>query len=200
LNRQLVEQSREAAGEEEENAEFKHSPSVQWFAKHTGLSVQGAYWLGFIINFAIIAGAIIYFWRSKAPAAFRERRANIRKDIDEARRVSYEANHRLAEIEERLSRIDSEISQLKKGAESDTATEEERIRQATVEDTRKVLQSAEHEMDAIAKTARRDLKIFAAELAVSLAEQRINIDRDTDRALVRSFVNDLTHAQDGGGQ
>jgi hypothetical protein len=43
---QLAHTSREAAGEgEEDHSEFKHSPSVQFVAKHTGLSLDGAYWL-----------------------------------------------------------------------------------------------------------------------------------------------------------
>src|SRR5690242_2106714 len=49
---QLAEQSREAAGEDE-NAQFKQSPSVKWIAKHTGLSLGGAFWLGIVVNFAI---------------------------------------------------------------------------------------------------------------------------------------------------
>src|SRR5689334_25360380 len=49
--RQLVHESREAAGEEkDEMDEFKHSASVQAVHRLTGLSVQQSYWACFIFN------------------------------------------------------------------------------------------------------------------------------------------------------
>jgi F0F1-type ATP synthase membrane subunit b/b' len=39
--------------------------------------------------------------------------------------------------------------------------------------------------------AQRELKAYAAELAVSLAEKRIKVDAATDRALVETFVGQL---------
>src|SRR5690349_12537723 len=57
---QLAEQSREAAGEEKgENDELKKSPSVSMVARLTGMSLQHAYWLCVLLNFAVIAGVII---------------------------------------------------------------------------------------------------------------------------------------------
>src|SRR5436305_13768483 len=43
---------------EDEQAQFKHSASVQWVARVTGLSLDTAYWLCVLINFAVIAVAI----------------------------------------------------------------------------------------------------------------------------------------------
>ena len=44
-----------AAGEGEENAEFKQSPSVRFLAKITVLSLRSASWLAIALNFAVIA-------------------------------------------------------------------------------------------------------------------------------------------------
>jgi F0F1-type ATP synthase membrane subunit b/b' len=54
-----------------------------------------------------------------------------------------------------------------------------------------VVELAELEIAAAAKAARRDLKAFSAELAVSLAEKKIQIDPETDQRLVSTFVSDL---------
>jgi F-type H+-transporting ATPase subunit b len=190
VQEQLAHASNEAAGEEE-NGEFKHSPSVQFVAKHTGLSVNGAYWLLVVVNFLIIAVFIAWALRKNLPAAFRARTETIRKSMDEARRASGDANRRLSDIETRLSRLDAEIASIRTKAESDAAAEEQRIRASAEEDGRKIVASAEQEIEAAAKSARRELKAYAAELAVNLAEKRIHVDAKTDQALVGTFVRDL---------
>lgn len=189
---QLAHASKEAAGEEEgDHSEFKRSSSVQFVAKLTGLSLNGAYWLMVILNFAIIAGLVAWALKKNLPAAFRTRTETIRKSMDEARRASEDANCRLAEIEGRLSKLDSEISTMKNKADADAAAEEERIRVSAEEDGRKIIASAEQEIEAVAKIARRDLKAYAAELAIALAEKRIAVDPKTDEALVNRFVDQL---------
>jgi len=195
--RELAHTSNEAAGEEkDETKEFKESPSVQWVASHTGLSLQAAYWVLVLLNFAIIAALVIWGWKKNVPAMFRARTEAIRKNLEEARRASEDANRRLSDIESRLSRLDSEIADMRKHAEEEAAAEEVRIKAAAEEDRRKVIESAEQEIDAAAKAARRDLKAYAASLAVSLAEKKIHVDQDTDRALVNGFVREL--ARNGG--
>lgn len=205
--RELAHTENEAAGEEnkkksseeeekDETAEFKQSPSVKWFASHTGLSLGGAYWLLVFVNFGIIAAAVIWGWKKNIPAMFRARGESIRRGIEEARRASEDANRRLSDIESRLSRLDSEIAEMRKNAEAEAVTEEERIKVAAEEERRKVLETAEQEIDAAAKAARRDLKAYAASLAVSLAEQKIHVDSATDQVLVSNFVRDL--ARNGG--
>ncbi len=191
LGRQLAEESRQAAGEDE-TAKFKQSPSVRLVAKLTGLSLQHAYWLSIVLNFAVIAGALVWAGKKYLPGFFRLRGAQIQRGIEEARQASQDANRRLADIEARLSHLDAEIAQLRATAEKEAAAEEARIRAAAEEDARKIVQSTEQEIAAAAKAARRELAAYAASLAVSLAAQRIQIDRPTDQSLVRDFTGQLS--------
>ena len=194
----LTEASEHAGGEGEENAEFKQSPSVRFLARITGLSLHSAYWLAIALNFAVIAAAVIWFSRSKLPGMFRARSESIRKTMEEAQRASADAGRRLSEIEGRLSKLDSEIAAMRSQAEAEAAGEEQRIKAAAEEDARKIVESAGQEVEAAARLAHRDLKAYAAELAVSLAEKRIQVDAATDRALVENFVGQL--GQNGGGK
>ncbi len=191
FGKQLAEESREAAGEVGENSEFKLSSSVKWVAKTLGISASSASLLLFILNFAVIAAAIVWFSKSQLPQMFRARTQAIRKSMDEAQAASEDAKRRLSDIEARLARLDTEIAAMKGQADTEAKAEEERIRAAAEADVRKVIENAEQEIAAAAKVARRDLKAFTAELAVGLAEQRIRIEGDTDQALVRSFVDQL---------
>lgn len=186
----LAHASNEAA-EEVEHGEFKHSASVKFVARLTGLSVNAVYWLLVILNFLIIGVAIAWALKKNLPGMFRARTESIRKSMDEARRASEDANRRLSDIESRLSKLDQEILEIKQKAESEAAAEEERIRASAEEDGRKIVASAEQEIETAARAARRELKAYVAELAVSLAEKKVQVDPKTDQALVGTFVREL---------
>ncbi|HSE49352.1 MAG TPA: ATP synthase F0 subunit B [Terriglobales bacterium] len=197
-SQELVETSHAAAegkeaehGEEDEEAQFKYSASVQWLAKKTGLSKESAYWVFVALNFAVVAGLILWAWRKSMPLYFRDRTGSIKKQMEEARAASEEANRRLAEVEGRLARLDSEIAELRAQADRDAAAEEQRLRATAEEDRQKIVTQAEQEIASAAKLARGELKKYAAELAVNLAEQKIQVTPQADQALVHAFTEKL---------
>ncbi len=196
--KQLVEASKGAEhGQEEgdEEAQFKYSPSVQWLGRHLGMGPEAAYWLFIGLNFAVVAGFIFYAFKKYAPSAFRDRTALIKRQLEEARAASEDANRRLSEIEGRLARLNSEIAEMRASAEKDSANEEQRLKAAAEEDKKKIVTTAEQEIASAAKMARGELKKFAAELAVSLAEKKIDVTPQADQALVKQFTDRLS---DGG--
>jgi F-type H+-transporting ATPase subunit b len=194
---ELAKESREASGESDED-QFKHSSSVQFLAKTTGLSLEHAYWLSVLLNFAIVVGVIVWISKKNLPAMFRNRTASIQRAMQEARKASEEANRRLSEIEARLSRLDAEIGQMAAAAETETAAEEQRIKAAAAEDAQKIMESVQQEIEAAARAARRDLTAYAADLAVSLAARQIKVDATTDQMLVRNFADQLSAANGAG--
>jgi F-type H+-transporting ATPase subunit b len=193
---EVAHESREAAGEDE-HEKFKHSASVRLIARLTNLSLDHAYWLSVILNFAVIAIGIGWVAKKKLPGVFRDRTIAIQKAMEEARRASEEAQRRLADVEKRLMRLDAEIGQMHMDAEKEAAAEEARIKAAAEEDRRKIVEATEQEIAAAAKAARRDLTAFAADLAVSLAQKQIHIDAATDQSLVRDFAGQLSSPQSG---
>jgi len=197
LQREIVHESNEAANEEDEKAQFKQSPSVRWIAKVTGLDLNTAYWLCVVINFAVIGGVIVWALAKSLPAAFRNRTAAIQKAMQAAQKASEEARRKLADIESRLAKLDSEIAAMRDSAEKEAAAEEARIKAAAEEDARKIVVSAEQEIAAATKAARRALAAHAADLAVGLAKKQIHVDAATDQALVRGFAGQLS-TNDGG--
>ena len=183
--------SREAA-DEDETTEFKQSASVAFLARITGMSLKHAYWLAVVLNFAVVSIAIFWFSKKFLPGMFGDRTAAIQKAIEEARKASADANRRLSEIEARLSKLDVEIGSMRAAAEREALAEEQRIKAAAEEDTRKIIESAEQEIAAAAKQARRELTAYAADLAVSLAQRQIHVDAAIDQVLVRSFTDQLS--------
>jgi F-type H+-transporting ATPase subunit b len=181
---------------EDETAQFKHSGSVQFLSRITGLSLDGAYWLAVVLNFAIVVVIIAWASKKNLPAMFRNRTASIQKSLEEARKASEDANRRLSEIESRLGHLDDEIHQMRAASEKEALAEEERIKASAAEEARRISESASQEIAAATKAARRDLTAYAADLAVSLASKQIRVDTSTDQALVRRFAQQIS--TDGG--
>jgi len=182
----------EPESEEDPTAQFKHSASVRLLSRITRLSTDDAYWLAVVLNFAIVVGAIWWFSKKNLPAMFRNRTASIQKSLEEARKASEDANKRLSEIESRLSRLDQEISGMRAMSEKEAAAEEERIKAGTAEESRRIVESAQQEIAAATKAARRELTAYAADLAVTLASRQMKVDATTDQALVRRFAQQLS--------
>jgi len=170
---------------------IRHSPSVKWIARHTGLSDNQAYWLCFVLNFAVIFFFMAMLLRKILPGYFSGRTATIQKGIEEARRMSEDARRRLADVEGRLSRLDAEIASMQREADENAKAEEQRILLAGEEERRRIVASAEQEIEMAANTARRELKSYVAELAIEMAEKKIRVNKDTDEALVRAFTAQL---------
>lgn len=182
-----------AGGEsaEQEQAAFKFSPAVRGIAHVTGLSLEAAYWLCVVINFAIVAVLVILALKSNLPAMFRGRTQEIQKGMAEARRSSEEAQRKLQDIESRLARMSAEIGEMQKHAEAEGKAEEERIRTSIAEEKQKILDSAQHEVTQATSAARRDLQKYAVELAVAMAEKGIRVDANDDKSLVEDFTEQL---------
>ena len=153
-----------------------------------------------ITNFVVIAAVLVWVSRKYMPGMFRARTAAIQKAIEEAQKASEEARRRLAEIESRLMKLDVEIGKMRDAAEKEALAEEARIQAAAQQDARKIVASAEQEIAAAAKAARRQLTAFAADLAVGLAQKQIRVDPATDQNLVRSFAGQLSAAPDSTGK
>jgi F-type H+-transporting ATPase subunit b len=171
---------------------------VKLFASKTGLSPEAASWVSIVLNFLILALLLGLILKKNIPAAFKARTETIRKGIEEGQRASADANRRLADVEARLARLSDEIASMREAADKEAAAEEARIMEAAEEDKKKIVESAQFEIEAAAKSARRELKAYAAGLAVTLAEKRIHVDNSADQALVRSFTEQLGAAGKDG--
>ena len=185
--------SKKEEGEKEAdpNDVFRHSDSVKLVSRITGLDLDTAYWVCIVLNFIVVFAVLWFLLRKALPTVFRNRTEAIQRRLEEARKASEEARVRLAAVEERLSRLDSEIEQMRHEAEANAQAEEQRVLEAAEEERRRIVESAEQEIAQAANASRRELKAYAAELAVKLAEKNIRIADSTDEKLVRNFASRL---------
>jgi F-type H+-transporting ATPase subunit b len=187
------EQNPNASSKKDEGAaeEVKNSAAVRGLARLTGLDNEKAYWVSVLLNFGIVVLIIAWLLKKNVPGIFKARNDSIQKRIEEARKTSEEARRRLTEVEGRLSRLDVEITEMRREADENARAEEKRIQAEVEEERRRIVTAAEQEIAAAAGAARRELKAYAAELAVNLAEKKIKVSADTDQMLVREFTSQL---------
>ncbi len=179
---------------------YRHSSSVQFVARLMHTDTETAAKIFEDINAAIIWIAIIWFLVKVLPKTFRSRSELIQKELVNARSATEDAQQRLSAVEARLAKLDSEIEAIRKQAEHDSADDEKRIKASMEEERKRIIESAEQEIEAFGLAAQRDLKHFAADLAVERALQQIHLGVDADRILVQNFAADLAGTQSKGGK
>ncbi len=152
-------------------------------------------WLfvGRVFNLAIVVGLLVWIARKPLANFYASRSESIREQLAEAQRARAEAEAKLAEIEARMSHLDQELGEMKAAAEKDAELEYKRLVEAAEEEARKIAGKAKEEIEGITREAYLDLKAHAAELAVSLAEQKIKgqITEEDRRRLFDIFMAGL---------
>jgi F-type H+-transporting ATPase subunit b len=170
------------------------------FAARPLLAAEGAesgwgIWLfvGRLFNLAVVVGLLVWVARKPLANFYASRTESIREQLAEARRARAEAEAKLAEIEGRMSRLDQELGEMKAAAEKDAEQEYRRLAEAADEEARKIIGKAKEEIDGITREAYLELKAHAAELAVSLAGQKIKgqITAEDRRRLFENFLAGL---------
>jgi len=166
---------------------FRHSPNVQKLARYLHLSTETTAKIFEDLNSAIMIGAILWFVFRYVPKIYRRRSETLAKDLFDARLATTEAKERLTVVEERLSKLSIEIDAIREQTERDAAEDEKRIRESLEVEKQRLLASIDQEIDAAGAAARRDLKNYAAGLAIDRARSQIHLSDDDDRSLIRSF-------------
>jgi F-type H+-transporting ATPase subunit b len=146
-----------------------------------------------VVNFAILAIGLAYLMAKTLPGFFHSRTSSIQEGIAEAQKVKAEAEKRAAEVDKRVSALGADIEKFRTQSRSEMEKEGTRIREETATTIRKMEQQAQVEIESAGKTARRELKTYAANLALDLAEQRVRarLNPGAENALVEKFVVDL---------
>jgi F-type H+-transporting ATPase subunit b len=144
-------------------------------------------------NFVILAAGAAYLLGKHLPAFFKNRTASIQKDITEAQQQKLEAEKRAAEMDARLQSLGADIEKFRVESKVEMEQEGARIREETARQIEKLQKQAEQEIESKSNLATRELREYAAKLALDLAEQRIRtrLDASTEAQLVDDFTKDL---------
>jgi len=125
--------------------------------------------------------------------AFRARGESIKRDLAAARIERDQALAKLAEVEARMSNLESEVARVDERARTEAEAERQRIGQETEREIARVRDQARKEIEAAGKIARHELRRFAAGESVRLAEEilRSEIRLEDDERLSGVSIQQL---------
>jgi len=178
--------------EEDENEAYKHSATVRALGAKLGMNADQAATAFTVANFVVLALLVGWFLLKTLPKTFRDRNTAIQKHLVDARTATEEASIRLNSVEARLGKLDEQIAAMRAQAEKDSVADEQRIKASVEEEKQKILDAAEQEIVAATANAQRQIKQYAAELAIGQAAKKLVVSAETDRLLVQQFARRLT--------
>jgi F-type H+-transporting ATPase subunit b len=178
---------------------YRHSATVQKIANMFGTSVEiMSRWLEGL-NFLVVVAFIVWFLARVMPKTLRARTERIQRELLQAQTVTEDANRRLASVEERLARLDTEINGIKMQAQQDAVEKEKQMRAALEQEKQSIVDSATMEIAAAGSKAQSQLKRMTAELAIERAKHKIAVSAETDHSLVETFLVGLGKERRSGG-
>jgi F-type H+-transporting ATPase subunit b len=194
-------QSPEKKHEEvDEDEAYLHSDMVKRLGAKLGLNVEQSATAFTVFNFVLLAGFVGWMLVKILPKTLRNRTSMIQKSLADARTATEDARARLGSVEERLSKLDSEIAAMRVNAEQVSGAEEQRIKASVEDEKKKIIAAAEQEIVAATLHAQKQLQQHAAELAIEQAARKLVVSAETDRLLVQGFAQRLAGDESKKGQ
>ena len=144
-------------------------------------------------NFAILAVGLGYLIGKNVPPLFRKQSHEIQMALAESAQVKQEAADYAASVEARLANLQSEIQKLRQDAHAEMTAESERIRHDPEHHVQRIREQSVQEIDLMTRAAKDELRKYAAELAIGLAEERIRfrMNPELQDRLANGFLHDL---------
>jgi F-type H+-transporting ATPase subunit b len=125
--------------------------------------------------------------------ALRARRERIKAELEKAREERDKAVALFADVEARFQKLDSEVAAIKERSTAEAQAEKLRMEAATEEELRKIRENARREIESAGKAAQQQLRRFAAQESVRLAEDILTreIKPEDDARLTKMNLKEL---------
>ncbi len=145
-------------------------------------------------NLLVLFGVIYFAVRTPLGGYFEERRAGIQKQITEAVRARQAAEEKLAKMEARMKNLDGELAAIREEARRQSDLERQRIAEQAASEGEKIMAAANREIEGLSLAVRKELKAYAAQLAVQLAEEQIRgrLTDEAEKRVIDGFFADLS--------
>jgi len=148
-------------------------------------------WLPRLVNFAIIAGVVVYFLRKPARDFFKNRTSEIAKALEESQLARERAVAALAEMDRKIKDLEAEMGRLI----ADARNRGEKDKEALIVEGGKVAQDVQAQVkqgiDIELQKARTTLAVEAALLSLELAEGKIKekISSQDQERIVKEYIS-----------
>jgi F-type H+-transporting ATPase subunit b len=149
--------------------------------------------IGKIINSLILFGFLAYILYKPLKNYLIKRNKKIKETYYQAESQRKEAEEQLAMIEKRLRNLEKEMYEIREKAELNAKKERERIIQEGIKEAERIKKLTQKEIEQQLKKGFEELKTYAIELSVSIAEKKIkkSLTPEKHRYLINKYIEKI---------
>ena len=152
------------------------------------------------INFVLLLAVLFYFARKPIQAYFGDRRAAIRKELDDAAAMKRRAEEHFAQWNRRIVDLDRELAEIRAGAQERAEAERASLladaRAAADRIRADATTAVDHELRRARAGLREEASQLAIELAAGILREKVTA-QDRDR-LIDEFIERVARAPEAG--
>ncbi len=144
-------------------------------------------------NLILFLFLLVYFLKKPLLQALASRRQEVEETNRKAEENAQKAEELVKKLSARLSELETEVAQLRELAVKNTAVEEADIQRQAEEEARRIAERATLDIENRVRAARKELTLFAGNLAVDLAGQMLsrNLTPDDQKRLIEEGLANL---------
>ncbi len=142
------------------------------------------------INLGLFVWILVYLVKKPLSDAFKAKRDVIRAELIKAEEEKQAALAQLTSTEAKLVGVDAEKSAILKAAREEVEYEKRRLADQAASEAEKLKAQAEGEAARLAAVARIQLRRFAVDESLRMAEEKLrtSVDANTDGRLIKSGI------------
>jgi F0F1-type ATP synthase membrane subunit b/b' len=142
------------------------------------------------INLGLFIAIIVYLVKTPLSEAFKAKRDLIRAELIKAEEEKRAALSQLTSVEAKLVGVDSEKAAILRSAREEVEYEKRRLAEQAAAEADKLKAQAEGEAARLGAVARIQLRRFAVDESLRMAEEKLrsSIDPNTDGRLIKSGI------------
>lgn len=171
--------------------------AVQEEGEHAATFLGIAIWIWQLANLTLFLGLLVYFLARPLAAAFRQRQIEVERRRREAEERRAEAARLEREIDERMRRLDHELSEIRARGAADGEAERKALMERADLEAERVRREAEQEIARRLESAKAELRRAAAELTTTAARELVEreITEEDRRRLLAESVKRIESAR-----
>jgi F-type H+-transporting ATPase subunit b len=150
-----------------------------------------------IINFGVLAVALVFLLKKPIANGLRSRREGIRDQLDNLEKQKQDAERELAEYKEKFGRLDQEVEKIVAEYVEQGEAAKAKILEEAKASAEKLREQAKKNIEHEFQAAKQQLKAEMAEQAVTMAEEIIkkNIQNEDQNRIIDEYLTKVVVAQ-----
>ena len=148
-----------------------------------------------LLNVLILALAMIYLGNKFFPKMIDEKKKQIGKELEEAKKTRIKATEELETIKRKTENLSQEIEQIKEDAKITALTFKKQIEQDTDKELEHLRQKVKREITSNQEEAIQQIKRSTSEAAIKLAEEsltKVSKNHEIQKKLLADFMKELS--------